>query len=121
MPKLTRRRLLCATAPLAAVPIGAKLMLGGEAEAGGHDHAAHRAATSHAGAAAAGHAAMIGEGAPAVGGPNDLDALLYPPPALPHRPGRVREYTLVARDESSRSPPASSSPPGRTTARSPAP
>ena len=28
MPKLTRRSLLCATAPLAAVPIGAKLMLG---------------------------------------------------------------------------------------------
>ena len=42
---------------------------------------------------------MIGDGAPAVGGPNDLDALLHPPPALPHRPGRVREYTLVARDE----------------------
>ena len=34
-----------------------------------------------------GHAAMIGAGAPAVGGPNDLDALLYPPPALPYSPG----------------------------------
>ena len=41
---------------------------------------------------------MIGDGAPAVGGPNDLDALLYPPPALPYQPGRVREYTLVAID-----------------------
>ena len=99
MSKLTRRRLLCATAPLAAVPLGAKLVLGGQAEAAGHDHAAHRAIASHAGGAAAGHAAMIGEGAPAVGGANDLDALLYPPAALPHKPGRVREYTLVARDE----------------------
>src|SRR5262245_24995216 len=99
MPKLTRRRLLCATAPLAAAPLGAKLVFGGEAEAAGHDHTAHRASASHAGSAAAGHAAMIGEGAPAVGGPNDLDALLYPPPAQPHAPGRVREYTLVARDE----------------------
>ena len=42
---------------------------------------------------------MIGEHAPAVGGPNDLDALLYPPPALPHEPGRVREYTLRAIDK----------------------
>jgi FtsP/CotA-like multicopper oxidase with cupredoxin domain len=44
------------------------------------------------------HAAMIGEAAPAVGGPNDLDKLLYPPPALPHQPGRVREYVLTAVD-----------------------
>ena len=35
---------------------------------------------------------------PAPGGPNDLDALLIPPPALPAKPGRVREYTLVAQD-----------------------
>ena len=41
---------------------------------------------------------MIGGNAPAVGGPNDLDALLYPPAALPHQPGRVREYTLTAVD-----------------------
>jgi FtsP/CotA-like multicopper oxidase with cupredoxin domain len=41
---------------------------------------------------------MIGENVPAVGGPRDLDALLLPPPALPHRPGRVREYELVATD-----------------------
>ena len=45
-----------------------------------------------------GHAAMIGDEVPAVGGPNDLDALLYPPPALPYEPGRVREYTLTATD-----------------------
>jgi len=42
---------------------------------------------------------MLGEQASAVGGPNDLDALLYPPPALPHEPGRVREYTLRAIDK----------------------
>ena len=105
MPKLTRRRLLCATAPLAAAPLGAKLVLDDEAEAAGHDHAAHRSTASHEGSAAMGHAAMIGDGAPAVGGPNDLDALLYPPPALPHGPGRVREYTLVARDRGDRDRP----------------
>jgi FtsP/CotA-like multicopper oxidase with cupredoxin domain len=100
MPKLTRRRLLCATAPLAAAPLGLSLVRGGEADAAApHDHASHRATASHGGDATTGHAAMIGEGAPAVGGPNDLDALLYPPPALPHRPGRVRDYTLVATDE----------------------
>jgi len=41
---------------------------------------------------------MKGAGVPAVGGPHDLDALLYPPPALPHRPGRIREYALTAFD-----------------------
>jgi len=41
---------------------------------------------------------MIGEQAPAVGGPRDLDALLYPPKPLPYRRGRVREYTLTAVD-----------------------
>ena len=51
-----------------------------------------------AASAPVGHAAMIGEGAPAVGGPKDLDALLLPPPPLPYEPGRVREYTLTAVD-----------------------
>jgi FtsP/CotA-like multicopper oxidase with cupredoxin domain len=41
---------------------------------------------------------MIGVAAPAVGGPNDLDSLLYPPPVLPAKPGRVREYTVTAID-----------------------
>jgi FtsP/CotA-like multicopper oxidase with cupredoxin domain len=45
-----------------------------------------------------GHAAMIGAEAPAPGGPHVQDALLMPPPALPHEPGRVREYDLVAID-----------------------
>ena len=51
------------------------------------------------GKAAMGHAAMIGPGTPAVGAQGDLDALLYPPPALPYKPGRVREYTLTAIDK----------------------
>jgi len=92
-PRVTRRQLLAGAAPLvAAVPL-AKLALPDGAQAAaeathrGHDHAA------------LGHAAMIGEAAPAPGGPNDLDALLLPPPALPHEPGRVREYVLTAIDK----------------------
>ncbi len=100
MAKFTRKRLLAAAAPLAAVPVAAKLAVGGEAQAGGHDHSQHRILASHVGKghAALGHAAMIGEEVPAVGGPNDLDALLYPPPVLPYQPGRVRAYTLTATD-----------------------
>jgi FtsP/CotA-like multicopper oxidase with cupredoxin domain len=41
---------------------------------------------------------MIGSDVPAPGGPHDTDAALYPSAALPHRPGRVREYTLTAID-----------------------
>ncbi len=88
-PRLTRRRLLAAAAPLAAAPLVGRFAL---------DEGAGAAGASHAGHAALGHAAMIGEAVPAVGGPRDLDALLYPPPALPYEPGRVREYRLVARD-----------------------
>jgi manganese oxidase len=87
--RLSRRKLLVGAAPLVAVPALAKLALDGNAEAA--DHTGHQA---HA----ASHAAMFGEGAPAVGGPRDLDALLYPPPRLARRPGRVREYQLVAAD-----------------------
>jgi len=87
--RLTRRRLLAAAAPLAAAPLVGRFAL---------DEGAGAAGASHAGHAALGHAAMIGEAVPAVGGPRDLDALLYPPPALPYEPGRVREYRLVARD-----------------------
>ena len=87
--RLTRRRLLAAAAPLAAAPLVGRFALDEGAGAAGAGHAVH---------AALGHAAMIGEAVPAVGGPRDLDALLYPPPALPYEPGRVREYRLVARD-----------------------
>ncbi len=99
--RLTRRKLLAAAAPLAAAPIVAKLALDGTAEAGApHDHSSHshaREPLSHV-RGDMGHAAMIGEQVPAVGGPNDLDALLYPPPARPYQPGRVREYDLRAVD-----------------------
>jgi FtsP/CotA-like multicopper oxidase with cupredoxin domain len=92
MPKFTRKRLIVGAAPLVAAGPLAKLAL---AEGEGHDHLASHEGHDHA---ALGHAAMIGEQAPAVGGPNDLDALLLPPQAEPHRPGRVREYTLAAVD-----------------------
>ncbi len=92
MPKLTRRSLIAGAAPLVAAGPLAKLAFadGHEPERlashEGHDHAD------------LGHAAMIGERVPAVGGPHDLDALLKPPRALPHQPGRVREYELRALD-----------------------
>jgi manganese oxidase len=94
VPKFTRRRLLAGAAPLVAAPVLGKLALDGSAAAG------ERLPTGHVhGHAATGHAAMVGQQAPAVGGPTDLDALLYPPPALPHQPGRVREYELRAIDK----------------------
>ena len=92
--RVSRRQLLIAAAPaLAAVPI-VKLAIPAAAEAaeGDHDHAAAEGETAF------GHASMVGADVPAVGGPNDLDELLYPPPALPHEPGRVREYALSAFD-----------------------
>jgi FtsP/CotA-like multicopper oxidase with cupredoxin domain len=86
-------------APLAAAPLAAKLARDGAGEAAAADHAGmHAAGMDHGSQALAGHAAMIREGAPAVGGPHDLDRLLYPPPALGYEPGRVREYTLTAID-----------------------
>ena len=99
--RLTRGKLLAAAAPLAAVPIVGKLALDASAGTGRARSrcARARALTSRVmRAARSGHAAMVGEEVPAVGGPHDLDALLYPPPALPYEPGRVREYTLTATD-----------------------
>jgi FtsP/CotA-like multicopper oxidase with cupredoxin domain len=98
--RLTRRTLLAAAAPIAAAPLVGKLALEAQAGAGGHDHTAHGAVRSPASHVQGpmGHAAMVGEEAPAVGGPHDLDALLYPPPARAYRPGQVREYTLTALD-----------------------
>lgn len=85
--KLSRRSLLCRAAPLAAAgPLGLLSTRALAASHGEHEHGA-------------GHAAMIGDQAPAPGGPGALTALLQPPPALPHRPGRVREYTLTAIDK----------------------
>jgi FtsP/CotA-like multicopper oxidase with cupredoxin domain len=91
--KLSRGRLIAATAPfLAAGPI-VRVAWPDGAEAAvpsathrGHDH-------RHA---SLGHAAMIGEAAPSVNRSPAVDGLLMPPEALPHKPGRVREYELVA-------------------------
>jgi FtsP/CotA-like multicopper oxidase with cupredoxin domain len=91
--KFTRGRLLAGAAPLVAAPMLGKLALDGSAEA------AERQLQGHLHDHATGHAAMIGDSVPAVGGPTDLDALLYPPPPLPHEPGRLREYTLRAIDK----------------------
>ena len=72
--------LLAAAAPLAAAPAIAQAGFArGTTEATGHDHGDERSATAHQGSRRIGHSAMIGAGVPAVGGPNDLDDLLYPP------------------------------------------
>ena len=67
--------------------------------------------------AALGHAAMIGERGPAPGRPRELDALTYPPPALPHRPGAYAATTSRPSTAMSRSRRASRTRPGRTTER----
>ncbi|MDQ3670686.1 MAG: multicopper oxidase domain-containing protein [Actinomycetota bacterium] len=85
--RLTRRQLLVTTAPVVA---GIPLARAGFGHAGG-DHGEHAAAK-------VGHAAMVGDEVPAPGRPNQLDGLLFPPAALPHAPGRVREYNLTAYD-----------------------
>lgn len=92
--RFTRRHFLISTAPALAVAPLAGLGAVRVAQEEASDHGDH----GEVGAARAGfgHGAMIGDAVPAVGGPNDLDRLLYPPEALPHAPGRVREYELVA-------------------------
>jgi manganese oxidase len=91
--RLTRRTLIAGAAPLVAAGPLAKLAFGEDDRLAthlGHEHVESNL----------GHAAMIGPEVPAVGGARDLDALTYPPPAMPHEPGRVREYELVAVDRS---------------------
>jgi len=93
--KLTRKGLIAGTAPLLVAGPLAKLALADNAAEHDHLQLAPHAGHAHA---AQGHAAMIGAEAPAVGGPRDLDALLYPPKPTPYRRGRVSEYTLTAID-----------------------
>jgi FtsP/CotA-like multicopper oxidase with cupredoxin domain len=89
---LTRKQILAGSLPIvAAVPL-AKLAWPSAAQ--GETSATHLGHER----ASLGHAAMIGPEAPAPGGPGAQDAALLPPPALPHRPGRVREYDVVAVD-----------------------
>jgi FtsP/CotA-like multicopper oxidase with cupredoxin domain len=73
--------------PLCSLASSPLLASNREATHLGHEHAV------------SGHAAMIGDVVPAPGGPHDLDELLFPAQALPHEPGRVREYTLLATDK----------------------
>jgi manganese oxidase len=93
--ELSRRQLLARIAPLAvAAPFaGSVPLIAARARTEGGEDSAPAAPEVHSG-----HASMIGPGVPAPGGPNDLDALLYPPAALPAKPGRVRKYELVATD-----------------------
>jgi FtsP/CotA-like multicopper oxidase with cupredoxin domain len=91
MAKFSRKRLLGAVVPLvAAGPLARVAFAETERSATheGHDRVHARE----------GHAAMIGSEAPSIARNPAIDALLTPPPALPHEPGRVRDYTLVARD-----------------------
>jgi manganese oxidase len=94
---MTRRQALIGAAPvIAALP-----MAGIAAAPAIASRSSEATAPSHGGhpdPAAVGHAAMIGAEVPAPGRRGELDALLIPPPALPHQPGRVRRYQLVATD-----------------------
>ena len=94
--KLSRGQLIAATAPfLAAAPIARVAWPdGAEAAAPSATHFGHN--HDHAGQ---GHAAMIGEAVPSIARSAEIDALLIPPKVLPYRPGRVREYELVAVDK----------------------
>jgi FtsP/CotA-like multicopper oxidase with cupredoxin domain len=92
MAKFTRKQIVAGGLPLVAAAPLAKLAWPSSAHGErlashmGHDHPR------------LGHAAMIGADVPAPGGRHDQDYALFPPPALPHQPGRVREYELVASD-----------------------
>jgi FtsP/CotA-like multicopper oxidase with cupredoxin domain len=88
----TRRRLLIGAAPAAAVIPAAKLAWG--MDGGKSASLSHQGHHNHA----LGHAAMMGQAVPAPGKPGALDVLTYPPPALPHSPGRVRRYDIAAVD-----------------------
>jgi manganese oxidase len=89
---LTRKQVLAGSLPIVAAAPLAKLTWPGTAR--GERSATHLSPDQpHTG-----HAAMIGPDTPAPGGPHDLNALLFPPPALPYEPGRVREYDIVAVD-----------------------
>ncbi len=77
-------------APVAAAVPMARLPWGSDSSAAVSQQGSHHAAL--------GHAAMIRDMVPAPGVPGALDVLTYPPPPLPHRPGRLRRYDLAAVD-----------------------
>jgi manganese oxidase len=86
---VTRRQLIAGAAPVLASAPFAGLALAGSRNPRESAPLDAMPVTCHA---------MIGEEVPAPGGPHDLDAITYPPPPLPHQPGRAREYLLVAQD-----------------------
>jgi FtsP/CotA-like multicopper oxidase with cupredoxin domain len=88
---LTRKQVLAGSIPLVAAAPLAKLAWPSTAR--GERSATHLEHRPHMG-----HAAMIGADVPAPGGPHAQDAALLPPPVLPYKPGRVREYDVVAVD-----------------------
>jgi manganese oxidase len=92
--RFTRRQAIIGAAPvIAAIPMAG--LAAAPALSGASGPPAGTGGDAHV---AMGHASMVGDAVPAPGGPGDLDALLTPPPALPHQPGRVRRYTLAALD-----------------------
>ena len=109
--KLSRRQFLVTAAPLmvATAPL-AGLAAAGAASADDSGSGSHSGddmdgmdMTTGAGAgtkpsAYPGHASMIGPSVPSPAGPHEFDALLYPPAATAHQPGRLREYDIVAAD-----------------------
>jgi FtsP/CotA-like multicopper oxidase with cupredoxin domain len=89
---LTRKQVLAGSLPIVAAAPLAKLAWPSAAR--GERSATHLGHDQpHAG-----HAAMIGAEAPAPGGPNAQDDALFPPPALPYKRGRIREYDVFAVD-----------------------
>jgi FtsP/CotA-like multicopper oxidase with cupredoxin domain len=89
---LTRKQVLAGSLPIVAAAPLAKLAWPSAAR--GERSATHLGHDQpHAG-----HAAMIGAEAPAPGGPNAQDNALFPPPALPYKRGRIREYDVFAVD-----------------------
>jgi FtsP/CotA-like multicopper oxidase with cupredoxin domain len=90
---VSRKTLLAGAAPLIAAVPAARWVQSSQASSSEH-------LATHLGSDRPhlGHAAMIGATVPAPGGPNATDAVLYPPNALPHQPGRVRHYALTAVD-----------------------
>ncbi|HXV03328.1 MAG TPA: multicopper oxidase domain-containing protein [Gaiellaceae bacterium] len=92
MTKFSRKQVLAGGASLVAAAPLAKAVWPDAAQA---DESATHLGHNHP---ALGHAAMVHDHVPAPGGPNALDHLLEPPASLPHKPGRLREYEVVAID-----------------------
>jgi FtsP/CotA-like multicopper oxidase with cupredoxin domain len=86
------------TVVVLTLALAALILLSGGTSTAASEHATHVAAAS----AVSGHdsmaAAMGGDEVAAPGAPDATDYLLHLPPAQPWRPGRLREFTLVAEE-----------------------